>query len=478
MFEVVDLVEDDKIERYSVDSLETGKTSFFSKEPFRLHGEGRKCQLFRLPGISVKEGGEMMRRMWNCEIDESILVSKGLQLNEDGSFSKSPRDDCLPFVMPAEKVAEIRRKKQEQSKRILPEKMAAKGKSTLHVNPPPVVTSRSSNCVPEDVKTGDNLTDSMKEALVRKRWEQEKTRLPRWKPSEHRLIVPVPQETCVKKEEMVQTMNNAKKNRSDLQLPSIHRPRLTYYQRYQKESGFDPQSISLKGLEEVKDTARSVYGDSAREAISDVSGRFAILEEDESEEAFYHRVITKGRNILHSAKPTLEKTNMVRTHEDHIRERIRERIQRAKEINMERKNVSLVSDLKASPIGCLITNRSGRKIHALCGKNPEPIPKAELVSRARAYGNQANTRNIVKLQMKSRLRQEGICGPGVKKCFKMEQRKSHLFLPPLEEKLSRNWDMKNNEKSVLDREMFRRNLSNMRMHIAGLRNALDRGEKG
>ncbi|KAL0273125.1 UNVERIFIED_CONTAM: hypothetical protein PYX00_005876 [Menopon gallinae] len=286
------------------------------------------------------------------------------------------------------------------------------------------------------------------------------------------------EETCVKKEEMVQTMNNAKKNRSDLQLPSIHRPRLTYYQRYQKESGFDPQSISLKGLEEVKDTARSVYGDSAREAISDVSGRFAILEEDESEEAFYHRVITKGRNILHSAKPTLEKTNMVRTHEDHIRERIRERIQRAKEINMERKNVSLVSDLKASPIGCLITNRSGRKIHALCGKNPEPIPKAELVSRARAYGNQANTRNIVKLQMKSRLRQEGICGPGVKKCFKMEQRKSHLFLPPLEEKLSRNWDMKNNEKSVLDREMFRRNLSNMRMHIAGLRNALDRGEKG
>lgn len=310
MFQVCDPVEDEKDERYSVDSLENERVSVYSKEPFRLHGDVPKCKPLRLPRIAAKGDEEMMKQIWNCEIDKNVLVSKGLQLNEDGSFSKSPREESLPFVMAAEKIAEIRQRKQELAKRFSRDGIAVKGRSLLKTNPGSLGASRSSNCVREELKTEDNLTDNMKEALVRRRWEQDNPALSKMKPSEQKGV----QQHCGKpREELVRNARNPKKNRSDMQLPSISRPKLSYYERYQKEIGFDPQSLNLKALKPIKDTTRSIFGDSSTDALSDISPRFPTVEEDETEESFYRKIIAGGHNGQDSTKTNMEKPKAIKS---------------------------------------------------------------------------------------------------------------------------------------------------------------------
>lgn len=80
------------------------------------------------------------------------------------------------------------------------------------------------------------------------------------------------------------------------------------------------------------------------------------------------------------------------------------------------------------------------------------------MTKAKAYGNQANTRNIAKLQMRSRPKQGGHPGiPLIRNSYQVMEEK-RPFLPSLEEQRKSQlggsegrWELKN---SISKRELF------------------------
>lgn len=322
-----------------------------------------------------------------AEADEELLLKLGLQRNDDGSFSKctceSTENDLLTVpecINPESRSSKPNVSKKASRKKLdpLPKKKSfnfIENSSDLNSmlnmiegrlekgSSEEVLTSRGSQSRGEtDIihyKLEDNLTDSMKEELLKtlqpsnqsKSEKRAKSNVTLTKPPEKLLstrsesknleriryrpnqkiekpkisqnnleVVSTvkPKENIeienglLKEKSKVFTKTNhlrceqtssiqnlARKHKSDIILPSTNKPRLSYLERYQKEKGYDPLSLRLGNKPKPEDTNRSNYGDSATERLSEISSDYRKVNEDndesEDEETFYLKWIQQEK---------------------------------------------------------------------------------------------------------------------------------------------------------------------------------------
>lgn len=375
---------------------EKGKgLSFSLQEPFHLHDinlESDKNNLFPIfidciqnvsSGMSVNSCSKSSfptsttqtsyaARTVCLSTEDELLSRKGLQRNMDGSFSKSLRQDFendLPFVSKEFKNLNVERRKSSIPKKSVKKSDALPTKISFGFNEnskdlenmlsiiehrlekgssEEVLTSRGSCSRGEtDIshyKIEDNLTDSMKEELIRTlQKDQLKNMKTKNFKSNKKLLNSVSETKNLEKirnknlpksnedilikerskpftktnhlrceilrnEEVISHQNSARKHKSDIVLPSISKPRLSYLERYQKENGFEPLCIRQGNKQTPSDTNRSNYGDSTTEVLSEISSHLVREEgeeeEGEDEETFYMKWIQQEKKLKEQGNKT------------------------------------------------------------------------------------------------------------------------------------------------------------------------------
>ncbi|KAK6625804.1 hypothetical protein RUM43_006103 [Polyplax serrata] len=394
--------------------------------------------------------------------DMEILDKQGLQLNEDGSFSKSPRLEFeqLPFVTREYRNLQFQKRKTYESSKKSNRKIKVKSKELWRQYQEKLIsevsTERSSltSCTLSTSRSAKNknLTDAMKEILLQKHMENSPRRkndggdvtekfvslkqtndggkdgAKGWRSAKVESVTKLPQLCPVgkgnspavtkSKEETHQPQVvhlDAKpsrfkvfRNQSDNMLNGF-RPQLSYLERRQKEVGFNPLYLRYNFSKSLSDTNRSTYGDSVAGELPEISsrtmstGRISANDVDEEEEEFYRKLIENDKIVRRGTRSEaqLKTTRTVDLSGSNS-------CKNQMELTQQKKKSSGYKGAKLTaidmPVEVTPLTYSSKKNCHYCSLNcssSSAATKAELALKSRAYGSMVNARNVYRLKNRS-----------------------------------------------------------------------------